>query len=103
MLQQRTIYHVFVALLLLGLLPAAIANAHGDEVIANSDMGGMKMGGMNSSKLLPVEPAPMSYFRYPEHSGWIYAHIFIMMLGWVVVLPLGKRFEYQPEPTPNLR
>jgi hypothetical protein len=89
MLQQRTTHYVAAALLL-GLLPLVNAYAHGDEENVNMDMGGMNMGGMNSSKSAHVEPGPMSYFRYPEHGRWIYGHIFVMTLGWTVVLPVGK-------------
>jgi hypothetical protein len=89
MLRQRTTCQC-VAALLLGLLPLAIAHAHGDEDAVNMDMGGMKMSGMDPSKSAPLEQGPMSYFRYPDHGHWIYGHIVAMTLGWVVVLPVGK-------------
>lgn len=31
-----------------------------------------------------------SYFLHPEHSGFMFAHIAVMTLAWVVVLPLGE-------------
>jgi hypothetical protein len=92
MLQQRT-KQLFRAALLLGLLPLVTAYAHGDEATPSMDMGGMNMDGINSSKSAQIEQGPMSYFRYPSHGRWIYGHIFVMTLGWTVVLPVGKNFE----------
>lgn len=33
----------------------------------------------------------MSYFRYQKHSGTILAHIVLMAIAWIVILPVGKR------------
>lgn len=35
--------------------------------------------------------APMSYFTCGKHSGIIIAHILLMILGWVLVLPSGEQ------------
>lgn len=29
----------------------------------------------------------MNYFRHPEYAGWMYAHIALMLIAWVVLLP----------------
>jgi hypothetical protein len=92
MLRQRT-NQLCRAALLLGLVPLVIANAHGDEVTPSMDMGGMNTDGVNSMTSTQMEQGPMSYFRYPDHGRWIYGHIFVMTLGWTVVLPVGKIFE----------
>ncbi|KAK6443660.1 hypothetical protein LTR95_000487 [Oleoguttula sp. CCFEE 5521] len=42
----------------------------------------------NSTSAAPApEDFPPNYFRHPEYAGWIYAHIALMILSWVVVLP----------------
>jgi hypothetical protein len=94
MLRQR-ISNLSQTALLLGLLPIALASAHGDDHGASMDMGGM--GEMTSSHGPPAasqssEPIPPSYFRHTEYSGWIYGHIIVMTLTWTVILPLGKYF-----------
>ncbi|EFE38222.1 hypothetical protein TRV_07093 [Trichophyton verrucosum HKI 0517] len=35
----------------------------------------------------------MSYFRYQKHSGTILAHIVLMAIAWVVILPVGVVFS----------
>ena len=32
---------------------------------------------------------PISYFEYQGYSSWVMAHIAVMTMGWVFVLPLG--------------
>ncbi|KAI9752694.1 MAG: hypothetical protein M4579_005532 [Chaenotheca gracillima] len=32
---------------------------------------------------------PQSYFAFPPHAGLMYAHIALMVMGWVFVLPVG--------------
>jgi hypothetical protein len=92
MLRQRISYLTQTALLL-GLLPLAIASAHGDDHGQNMDMG-------SSGKMLSHSPptashttdkAPLTYFRLDSYSRWIYGHIMIMTLTWTVLLPLGKK------------
>ena len=92
MLRQR-ISQLSQTALLLGLLPIALASAHGDDHGASMDMGG-GMGEMSSHSAPAAsqssEPIPPNYFRLAEHSGWIYGHIIVMSLTWTVALPLGK-------------
>ncbi|KAF2433672.1 hypothetical protein EJ08DRAFT_668669 [Tothia fuscella] len=58
-------------------------------------MGGMGMNGtsMNTSSTAQMDQGPPNYFRYPDHSTWIYGHIFAMVIAWTVVLPLGVMFS----------
>ncbi|EGD93426.1 integral membrane protein [Trichophyton tonsurans CBS 112818] len=35
----------------------------------------------------------MSYFRYQKHSGTILAHIVLMAIAWIVILPVGVVFS----------
>ncbi|KAK3384791.1 hypothetical protein B0H63DRAFT_170871 [Podospora didyma] len=61
----------------LGLVPAALA--HGDDE--------MKMG--EADKPLPEDQYAPNYFAHPEHRGAIYAHIALMVLAWVFMLPVA--------------
>lgn len=51
---------------------------------------------MDSAMAIGVsEPEPVvafleNYFSHPEHRGVLLAHIGLMILAWLVVLPLGK-------------
>lgn len=69
-------------------LPAVLA--HGDEGMSmHADMD----GAMDMSAQQPEHDAqeyPPNYFGHAEHRGILLAHIALMVLGWVVVLPLGE-------------
>jgi hypothetical protein len=66
------------AALLLGSLP--IVAAHG---------GGHAQTKQDNVPAIDAEPqnATPTYFRHPDHAGWMYAHLILMIVGWVVVLP----------------
>jgi hypothetical protein len=67
----------------LGLVPAALA--HGDD--------------MDMSQPETPGPAPEyapTYFGHPEHRGVIYAHIAIMVLAWVCMMPVGTKTPQTP-------
>jgi len=73
----------FASVAVLGLLvPAALA--HGDE----KGHGGMEM--TEADKPLPEDQYPPTYFAHPDHKAAIYAHIALMVLAWVFMLPVGK-------------
>lgn len=63
----------------LGLVPAVLG--HGDD---------MKMEKGEADKPRPADKYPHTYFAHPEHQTAIYAHIGLMVLGWVFVLPIGE-------------
>lgn len=79
--------------LLLGLLPIVTANAHSGNHALNPD----------TTMEMP-QPAAMTpqfddhelenYFRLGQYSAWMNGHIFVMILTWAVLLPLGKTFLY---------
>lgn len=68
-------------------LPVALA--HGDDEGA-MDMGGHGDMGGDEPKPDP-DSYPETYFAHPEHVNAIYAHIGIMVIGWVFMLPTGTR------------
>ncbi|RSL81972.1 hypothetical protein BHE90_007332 [Fusarium euwallaceae] len=68
---------------LFALLPVVLA--HGDE---GHDMGDMDMSHA-SEKPKEASEYPDTYFSHPDHVGVIYAHIGLMVLSWVFVLPVA--------------
>lgn len=75
----------------LGALPSVLA--HGDDHEGGMDMD-MDMGSASNADAPPeIGPEPESmatYFSFPDHKTTIYAHIALMIVGWVFVLPLGE-------------
>lgn len=45
----------------------------------------------------------MSYFTYGKHSDTIMAHMALMMLGWCLVLPAGKKTSTLIGPMEEMR
>lgn len=48
----------------------------------------------NATAILPngtlhVSSVPNSYYSYPDYSDFIIAHIILMTVGWLFVLPIG--------------
>ena len=80
-------------------LPAVLAHGggerHGDGDAVDMDMSGGD-GGAENEPEPDLDVSQMSYFAYPEHTAAIYAHIVLMMLGWVVVLPICKKNPRNP-------
>lgn len=66
------------AALLLGALP--LIAAHGDDHMQMEYENELAATGNTAE-------APRNYFRHPDYAEWMYAHITLMILGWVVVLP----------------
>ncbi|KAL1587252.1 hypothetical protein WHR41_04353 [Cladosporium halotolerans] len=66
------------AALLLGSLPPIAA--HGDEHSQGEH-------GHEAAMKPEIADFPPNYFRHPEYAGWMYAHIALLIIAWVVVLP----------------
>lgn len=81
----------FVALavaVLLGL--ASVAEAHGHDEDISMDMGEPTMSRPTIAQA-SGSSKPQTYFQFGEHSGLIMAHILLMAISWVFVLPIGKK------------
>jgi len=81
---------------LLSLLPLAIAHGHdGDgETAMDMSMGEAFVPRPTiHANLTPDVSGPPSYFQYGEHSGLMVAHIVLMTIAWVFVLPVGECLE----------
>jgi hypothetical protein len=64
--------------LLLAALPCVAAHGGGHAQTEQNDVLAV---GAEAQDVTPT------YFRHPDHAGWVYAHIALMIVGWVVVLP----------------
>jgi len=77
-------------LLPLAILPIVIAHEHSDTIdytyidMTRFHSNCMPMGAMHSELSLS------SYLNYPKYATLMYAHILLMVLSWVVLLPIGK-------------
>ncbi len=72
-----------------GLVVPAAALAHGDDG-ADMSMGAAGNGNAGPGPKPDETAYPPAYFGLPEHSGLMYAHIALMTLAWVFMLPVGK-------------
>jgi hypothetical protein len=82
----------FVALAgaaLLGLASVAVAHGHDEDMDMNMGEPSMAKPTISSGANVTV---PETYLRYGEHSGLVMAHIFLMTIAWVFVLPIGRQF-----------
>ncbi|KAL3480645.1 hypothetical protein BJX99DRAFT_219969 [Aspergillus californicus] len=78
---------VLAALLLASL---ASALAHGDDhEMDMGDMGDMDMTSHEPAQTQTSDNSPMSYFAHGKHTGWIVAHIVLMVVAWCFVLPIS--------------
>lgn len=80
----RSAFRVAAATAFLGLLLPVVL-AHGDD--DTMDMG--EAVGLAADEPNPDVEYPPTYFAHPEHRGVLVAHIVLMVLAWVVVLPIG--------------
>ncbi|RFU24218.1 hypothetical protein B7463_g12117, partial [Scytalidium lignicola] len=76
----RSLAVTLVGVALLGLVPLVVA--HGDEAM---DMSAPPA----TAPAEASDGAPSNYFRLEEHSGTMLAHIAIMTISWIFVLPVG--------------
>ncbi len=74
-----SLYTALASVAVLGLVPTALA--HGDD---------MNMEKSEADMPLPEDQYPPTYFALADHRGAIYAHIGLMVLAWVFMLPTGK-------------
>jgi len=68
---------------------ASAAGAHGHDGDTNMEMAGPSRPTIATASD-NSDAGPQSYFQYGEHSGLLIAHILLMILGWMFILPIGK-------------
>jgi hypothetical protein len=79
-------------ILLFGLASLALAHGHDDgEMLSSGGDSGLNEAAHTASFIDPDSPdmGPPNYFRHSEHSGLMLAHIVLMSVGWIFILPLG--------------
>jgi hypothetical protein len=84
-----------VALLLesLFLAVAFASDDHSNMAEEMDSMGSSPTAGLNRPAIsLSLQTTPPSYFGYPTGSGFLYAHVFLMVIGWMFLLPVGTLF-----------
>ena len=90
----RVSFIAVAAVLLLRLLPHAFAHGDGDGGHRHGDMalpvGASMASDLNSSIGNSMSPAPESYFAYPHLSGFMVAHIVLMTIAWLFILPISE-------------
>lgn len=75
---------------------ASVANAHGHAKGGNMEMGGSEVSRpvlATATSYPETISDPQTYFQYGEHTGVMVAHIVLMTLAWVFILPIGELFE----------
>lgn len=76
--------------LLLGFISSVVAHGSEHEDM-NMDMGGIPISRPTIATATNSTMAgPASYFQLKEHTGLMFAHILLMTIGWVFVLPIGE-------------
>jgi hypothetical protein len=75
---------------IVGALPAILAHGSDDGAMDMGEQGDIMDMTAKEPKPGP-DSYPPTYFAHPEHVNAIYAHIGIMVIGWVFMLPIGMR------------
>ena len=75
------------ALALCSALPKVLA--HGHDTLADPGLAPNVTSGPADMKAF--HSSPQSYFIYPDYSNLMLAHIALMTIAWLFVLPIGER------------
>lgn len=75
---------------LLGLASVAAAHGHGEDMKMEMGEPAMSRPAIATTSVTP-NTGPESYFQYAEHSGLLVVHILLMTVGWVFILPIGRK------------
>ena len=99
MLQKHSLFAILTALLLRG-IPLVLA--HGSEVHGDMSMDMISAGssaissGPGNASGTVVDSSvsvPQSYFAYHDFSSLLLAHIVLMTIGWLFILPISRFFN----------
>ncbi|KAI0127969.1 hypothetical protein BJ170DRAFT_397076 [Xylariales sp. AK1849] len=77
----RSALALLAAAAILGVLPTVFAHGHGD--------GAMAMDEVAEEPKPDPDSYPPTYFTNPDHRGVMYAHVALMVISWIIVLPIG--------------
>jgi hypothetical protein len=77
--------------LLLALASVTVAHGHDEDMEMSASMPEMLRPTLAASSNVP---APNTYFNYGEHAGLMTAHILLMTISWVFILPIGALMRF---------
>ena len=80
---------ILASAFLLGLASVAVAHGHDDNRMDMAEPA-LPRPTLASAGNATTQADVQTYFRYSEHSGLLMAHIILMTVAWVFVLPIGK-------------
>ncbi|TVY94001.1 putative membrane protein [Lachnellula willkommii] len=73
---------------------ASVAGAHGHEGDMKMDIGDTSVSRPTLASMPnTMDAGAQSYFQYGEHSELLVAHILLMTLAWMFILPVGVMFS----------
>jgi hypothetical protein len=83
------------------LLWASLGNAHDHGDIDSMEMSTPSMASARpiiaTSSAAAASHTPETYFRYEGSAGLMYAHIVLMIMAWMFVLPFGECWRFTPQ------
>ncbi len=94
----------FVALtgvVLFELVSVVVAHSHDEDMIMDIGESATPMqtfASLKSSVNATVLAKPGTYFQYGPHSALLTAHIFLMTISWVFILPIGTPLLRNSDP-----
>ncbi|KUJ14738.1 uncharacterized protein LY89DRAFT_735815 [Mollisia scopiformis] len=80
-------FSALAAAVLLGLLSVVVAHGHDEDM--NMDMGVARPTIVSTTAPPTSVPVPVTYWNYGEHQGLLTAHIALMTVAWIFVLPIS--------------
>jgi hypothetical protein len=81
---------ILAGVVLLGFTSSVVAHGHEEHEGMNMDMGGTSNSSPVATATNGAMAEPASYFQLTEHTALMFAHILLMTIGWVFVLPIGE-------------
>lgn len=95
---RSTTFSTLAGAVLLGLVSVAVAHGHDEDM--NMEMGDSSATRptiLSATSTATSVPVPDAYWSYSEHGGLLTAHIALMTIAWIFVLPIGmsvSNFEF---------
>jgi hypothetical protein len=91
---RSTTFSALAGAVLLGLVSVAVAHGHDEDM--NMDIGDSSFARptiLSATSTATSVPVPEAYWNYGEHRSLLAAHITLMTIAWIFVLPIGMPFS----------
>lgn len=91
---RSTTFSALAGAVLLGLVSVAVAHGHDEDM--NMDMADSSIARptiLSATSTTTSVPVPDAYWNYGEHRSLLTAHIALMTIAWVFILPIGAYFS----------